>query len=46
MGAFINDTTPESVAERFRAVVVPESSPFPDTTAAAPLGALPEGAHA
>ncbi|MDI3193486.1 galactose-1-phosphate uridylyltransferase [Pseudarthrobacter sp. AL07] len=46
MGAFINDTTPESVAERLRAVVVPESSPFPDTIAAAPLGALPEGAHA
>ena len=46
MGAFINDTTPESVAERLRAVVVPESSPFPATTSDAPLGALTEGAHA
>ncbi|BAS07937.1 galactose-1-Phosphate uridylyltransferase [Arthrobacter sp. Hiyo4] len=45
MGAFINDTTPESVAERLRAVVVPESSPVHAATASAALGALPEGVH-
>lgn len=40
MGAFINDTTPESVAERLRAVTLPLST----TPAAA--AAAPEGAHA
>ncbi|UTT70721.1 galactose-1-phosphate uridylyltransferase [Arthrobacter sp. DNA4] len=41
MGAFINDTTPESVAERLRNVAVPPSS-----TPAAALAATPEGASA
>ena len=36
MGAFINDTTPELVAERLRTVTVPASA----------LNPLPEGAHA
>jgi UDPglucose--hexose-1-phosphate uridylyltransferase len=36
MGAFINDTTPELVAERLRTVTVPASS----------LKPVPEGAHA
>ncbi|WP_454697945.1 galactose-1-phosphate uridylyltransferase [Arthrobacter humicola] len=36
MGAFINDTTPELVAERLRTVTVPASA----------LKPLPEGAHA
>lgn len=40
MGAFINDTTPEKVAERLRTVVVPPSS----TPAA--MAATPEGASA
>ena len=40
MGAFINDTTPESVAERLRTVAAP--SP----TSRAALAAMPEGAHA
>jgi UDPglucose--hexose-1-phosphate uridylyltransferase len=40
MGAFINDTTPEGVAERLRAVSVPPSATFP-----AVLAAAPEGAH-
>ncbi|MFF1253134.1 galactose-1-phosphate uridylyltransferase [Pseudarthrobacter sp. NPDC058329] len=42
MGAFINDTTPESVAERLRNVTVPASTPSP----AALQAALPEGAPA
>ncbi|MFF2345273.1 galactose-1-phosphate uridylyltransferase [Pseudarthrobacter sp. NPDC058119] len=42
MGAFINDTTPEIVAERLRTVAVPPSS----TPAAAALAASTEGAHA
>jgi UDPglucose--hexose-1-phosphate uridylyltransferase len=42
MGAFINDTTPESVAERLRAVTIPDSIPVP----AAALAVTPEGAHA
>jgi UDPglucose--hexose-1-phosphate uridylyltransferase len=42
MGAFINDTTPESVAERLRNVTVPASTPSP----AAFRAALPEGAPA
>jgi UDPglucose--hexose-1-phosphate uridylyltransferase len=42
MGAFINDTTPESVAERLRNVTVPASTPSP----AAPGAAVPEGATA
>jgi hypothetical protein len=56
MGAFINDTTPESVAERLRAVIVPESAPSPAAEApaasfrtaapAVPLASLAEGAHA
>jgi UDPglucose--hexose-1-phosphate uridylyltransferase len=41
MGAFINDTTPESVAERLRAVSLPAA-----ITSVVPLGALSEGAHA
>jgi len=41
MGAFINDTTPENVAERLRTVVVPPSS-----TPAAAMAATPEGASA
>ncbi|PNI07842.1 galactose-1-phosphate uridylyltransferase [Arthrobacter sp. AFG7.2] len=41
MGAFINDTTPESVAERLRAVSRPSSAAIP-----AALAAMPEGAHA
>ncbi len=41
MGAFINDTTPESVAERLRAVTLPPSATTPAT-----LAAMPEGAHA
>jgi len=41
MGAFINDTTPEIVAERLRTVAVPPSS-----TPAAALAATTEGAHA
>jgi UDPglucose--hexose-1-phosphate uridylyltransferase len=41
MGAFINDTTPESVAERLRAVTVPESA-----AGIAPVRPQPEGAHA
>jgi UDPglucose--hexose-1-phosphate uridylyltransferase len=40
MGAFINDTTPERVAERLRAVTVPEFA-----APAAPLAAIPEGVH-
>jgi UDPglucose--hexose-1-phosphate uridylyltransferase len=48
MGAFINDTTPESVAERLRAVTLPTApsavhSPVPSGV---PLGAVSEGAHA
>ncbi|TSE16524.1 galactose-1-phosphate uridylyltransferase [Arthrobacter sp. KBS0703] len=50
MGAFINDTTPELVAERLRAVTVPAS---PGTVTASPAEALAptapgltEGAHA
>jgi UDPglucose--hexose-1-phosphate uridylyltransferase len=39
MGAFINDTTPESVAERLRSVTVPASAP-------AALAPAPEGASA
>lgn len=39
MGAFINDTTPESVAERLRSVAVPPSS-----MPAAAMAATPEGA--
>jgi UDPglucose--hexose-1-phosphate uridylyltransferase len=54
MGAFINDTTPESVAERLRAVTLPEEAHSPAATAALPsavpsvlpLGALSEGAKA
>jgi len=42
MGAFINDTTPESVAERLRNVTVPASTP----STAAVAAALPEGAPA
>ncbi|WP_026264621.1 galactose-1-phosphate uridylyltransferase [Arthrobacter sp. 135MFCol5.1] len=38
MGAFINDTTPESVAERLRSVSVPASTK-PSAVAAAPEGA-------
>ncbi|MGZ4659787.1 MAG: galactose-1-phosphate uridylyltransferase [Arthrobacter sp.] len=41
MGAFINDTTPEIVAERLRTVAVPSSS-----TPAAALAATTEGVHA
>lgn len=41
MGAFINDTTPETVAERLRAVAVPPSS-----VPAAAVAATPEGASA
>jgi len=41
MGAFINDTTPEIVAERLRTVAVPPSS-----TPAAALAATTEGVHA
>ncbi|TLM86135.1 galactose-1-phosphate uridylyltransferase [Pseudarthrobacter sp. NamE5] len=41
MGAFINDTTPESVAERLRSVAVPASATPP-----AVLAATPEGARA
>jgi UDPglucose--hexose-1-phosphate uridylyltransferase len=41
MGAFINDTTPESVAERLRAVTLP-----PSATTPAAAAALPEGVHA
>lgn len=41
MGAFINDTTPESVAERLRNVAVPPSS-----QPVAALAAAPEGASA
>jgi UDPglucose--hexose-1-phosphate uridylyltransferase len=41
MGAFINDTTPESVAERLRAVTVP-----PSATSQAVLAAATEGASA
>jgi UDPglucose--hexose-1-phosphate uridylyltransferase len=41
MGAFINDTTPETVAERLRAVAVPPSS-----IPAAAVAATPEGASA
>jgi UDPglucose--hexose-1-phosphate uridylyltransferase len=41
MGAFINDTTPESVAERLRAVTLPSPATSP-----AVLAATPEGAHA
>ena len=41
MGAFINDTTPETVAERLRSVAIPPSS-----TPAATLAATPEGATA
>jgi UDPglucose--hexose-1-phosphate uridylyltransferase len=41
MGAFINDVTPESVAERLRAVTVPASA-----ATTAPLRTQPEGAHA
>jgi UDPglucose--hexose-1-phosphate uridylyltransferase len=41
MGAFINDVTPESVAERLRAVTVPESA-----VPVAPPAADPEGVHA
>ncbi|WP_411375869.1 galactose-1-phosphate uridylyltransferase [Arthrobacter sp. MPF02] len=41
MGAFINDTTPESVAERLRAVSVPASA-----TSRAVLAAAPEGVSA
>jgi UDPglucose--hexose-1-phosphate uridylyltransferase len=40
MGAFINDTTPESVAERLRTVALPPS------TSAASLAGTPEGASA
>jgi UDPglucose--hexose-1-phosphate uridylyltransferase len=43
MGAFINDTTPELVAERLRAVTVP-ASPAEELAPSAP--ALIEGAHA
>ncbi|MEE2521604.1 galactose-1-phosphate uridylyltransferase [Pseudarthrobacter sp. J75] len=43
MGAFINDTTPESVAERLRAVSVPGQA---GTSAPALAPALPEGATA
>ncbi|MBX7442809.1 MULTISPECIES: galactose-1-phosphate uridylyltransferase [unclassified Arthrobacter] len=39
MGAFINDTTPESVAERLRNVAVPPSSQPVPALAAAPEGA-------
>ena len=39
MGAFINDTTPESVAERLRNVAVPPSSPPVAAVAAATEGA-------
>jgi UDPglucose--hexose-1-phosphate uridylyltransferase len=46
MGAFINDTTPESVAERLRDVVVQESTPSAAAISPAPRGAQPEGAHA
>jgi UDPglucose--hexose-1-phosphate uridylyltransferase len=43
MGAFINDTTPELVAERLRAVAVPAST----AEALAPSApGLTEGAHA
>lgn len=42
MGAFINDTTPESVAERLRTVQVPATPTAP----AAGSAALPEGARA
>jgi UDPglucose--hexose-1-phosphate uridylyltransferase len=41
MGAFINDTTPESVAERLREVTLPSPATSP-----AVLAATPEGAHA
>ncbi|KRE88039.1 galactose-1-phosphate uridylyltransferase [Arthrobacter sp. Soil764] len=41
MGAFINDTTPETVAERLRTVAVP-----PSTVPAAAVAATPEGASA
>jgi UDPglucose--hexose-1-phosphate uridylyltransferase len=41
MGAFINDTTPETVAERLRTVAVPPSS-----VPAAAMAATPEGASA
>jgi UDPglucose--hexose-1-phosphate uridylyltransferase len=43
MGAFINDTTPEQVAERLRSVTVP-ASPAEALAPAAP--GLIEGAHA
>ena len=42
MGAFINDTTPESVAERLRAVTVPPTPATPGT----PSAALTEGVRA
>ncbi|MDR6791577.1 UDPglucose--hexose-1-phosphate uridylyltransferase [Pseudarthrobacter oxydans] len=41
MGAFINDTTPESVAERLREVTLPSAAARP-----AALAATPEGVHA
>lgn len=44
MGAFINDTTPESVAGRLREVAVPSTAPAP-VPAGAPA-AFPEGASA
>ncbi|TQJ40220.1 UDPglucose--hexose-1-phosphate uridylyltransferase [Arthrobacter sp. SLBN-112] len=39
MGAFINDTTPETVAERLRTVAVPPSSVPAAAMAATPVGA-------
>ena len=46
MGAFINDTTPELVAERLRAVAVPAAPALAPSASASSVPGVTEGASA